>query len=210
MEMQLRHYLSPMSYRLDESRELLRLAHELKASPLRQDLAGRSIGLLFFNQSLRTRSSMAIGAYQLGAFPLTLDVGVETWGLEHREGIVMDGELLSAPNIRSTITNNGIIEGEFTREEVQLLVDVLKAGKLPSALKKDPISDQEVSAILGADTVRKGKIAISISFGAVLVFMALYYRFAGLVACMALCLNLLLIVAMFRKLVLSHSDGPNS
>ncbi len=90
--MHLRHYLSPMSYRLDESRELLRLAHELKASPLRQDLAGRSIGLLFFNQSLRTRSSMAIGAYQLGAFPLTLDVGVETWGLEHREGIVMDGD----------------------------------------------------------------------------------------------------------------------
>ena len=122
--------------------------------------------------------------------------GLTSMHKNRRLGIVMDGELLSAPNIRSTITNNGIIEGEFTQEEVQLLVDVLKAGKLPSALKKDPISDQEVSAILGADTVRKGKFAISISFGAVLLFMAAYYRFSGVVACLALCLNMLLILTM--------------
>ena len=122
--------------------------------------------------------------------------GLTSMHKNRRLGIVMDRELLSAPNIRSTITSNGIIEGEFTQKEVQLLVDVLKAGKLPSALKKDPISDQEISAILGADTVRNGKKAISISFGAVLLFMALYYRFAGVVACLALCLNLLLILTM--------------
>jgi SecD/SecF fusion protein len=122
--------------------------------------------------------------------------GLTSMHKNRRLGIVMDRELLSAPNIRSTITNNGIIEGEFTQKEVQLLVDVLKAGKLPSALKKDPISDQEISAILGADTVRKGKFAISISFGAVLLFMAVYYRFSGVVACLALCLNLLLILTM--------------
>jgi protein-export membrane protein SecD len=122
--------------------------------------------------------------------------GLTSTNKNRRLGIVMDRELLSAPNIRSTITNNGIIEGEFTQKEVKLLVDVLKAGKLPSALKKDPISDQEISATLGADTVRKGKKAISISFGAVLLFMAFYYRFAGVVACLALCLNLLLILTM--------------
>ncbi len=86
----LRHCVSPTSFTLEETRELLSLAHELKANPIRTDLAGRSVGLLFFNPSLRTRSSMDIGAYQLGAHALTLDVGTGTWMLEHRERRVMD------------------------------------------------------------------------------------------------------------------------
>ena len=87
---QLRHFISPMSLSLDETRELLAVADALKRDPIRRDLMGRAVGMLFFNPSLRTRSSMDIGAYQLGGHALTLDVGTGTWLLEHRERRVMD------------------------------------------------------------------------------------------------------------------------
>jgi N-acetylornithine carbamoyltransferase len=87
-----RNYLSPTSFDPDEARELIALARALKKDPLRRDLVGRTVGLLFFNSSLRTRSSMDVGAFQLGGQALTLDVGVGTWKLEHREGRVMDGD----------------------------------------------------------------------------------------------------------------------
>lgn len=86
------HLIGPHSLTRDETLDLLALARELKADPIRTDLAGRSIGLLFFSPSLRTRSSMDIAAYQLGGHALTLDVGVGTWKLEHREGVVMEAD----------------------------------------------------------------------------------------------------------------------
>ena len=86
------HFLTPTSLSLEETRTLFAVARELKTSRLRQDLAGKSLGLVFFNPSLRTRSSFDIGMYQLGGHALTLDVGVGTWKLEHREGRVMDGD----------------------------------------------------------------------------------------------------------------------
>jgi N-acetylornithine carbamoyltransferase len=92
MTASLSHFLSPTSLTLDETRELLEVASDLKRRPLRTDLAGRSVGMVFFNPSLRTRSSMDIGVHQLGGHPLTLDVGTGTWKLEHREGRVMDGD----------------------------------------------------------------------------------------------------------------------
>ncbi len=52
---------------------------------------GKSIGLVFFNNSLRTRTSMELAAIQLGAHPTTLDVGQGVWGFAWDEGVVMDG-----------------------------------------------------------------------------------------------------------------------
>lgn len=86
------NYLSPTSFSLQESREVLALAGELKRDPIRASLAGRSVGMIYFNPSLRTRTSMDVGAHQLGAHPVTLDVGTGTWKLEHREGIAMLGD----------------------------------------------------------------------------------------------------------------------
>lgn len=54
-------------------------------------LAGRSIALVFFNPSLRTRASMQIGVYELGGNAVVLEPGGTSWTLEHREGAVMDG-----------------------------------------------------------------------------------------------------------------------
>ncbi|MBA2116014.1 protein translocase subunit SecD [Bremerella alba] len=111
-------------------------------------------------------------------------------------GIVMDNYLISAPRINAMITDSGIITGDFTQQEVTDLVQVLRSGKLPVVLRKEPISEQQISATLGDDTIRKGKVAISVSLIAVLIFMAIYYRVAGLVACFALVFNLVLILAV--------------
>ncbi len=86
------HFVSPTSLSLEETWRLFELARDLKRQPIRNDLAGVSAGMVFFNPSLRTRTSMDIAMYQLGGHAVTLDVGVGTWKLEHREGRVMDGD----------------------------------------------------------------------------------------------------------------------
>ncbi len=57
-----------------------------------QPLAGKSVALVFFNPSLRTRASMQIGIYELGGNAVVLEPGGTSWTLEHREGVVMDGD----------------------------------------------------------------------------------------------------------------------
>jgi N-acetylornithine carbamoyltransferase len=55
-------------------------------------VAGRSVALVFFNPSLRTRASMQIGVYELGGNAVVLEPGSTSWTLEHREGAVMDAD----------------------------------------------------------------------------------------------------------------------
>src|SRR2546428_10904676 len=55
-------------------------------------LAGRSVALVFFNPSLRTRASMQVGIYELGGNAVVLEPGGTSWTLEHREGAVMEAD----------------------------------------------------------------------------------------------------------------------
>src|SRR5438045_8159470 len=55
-------------------------------------LEGKSVALVFFNPSLRTRASMQVGIYELGGNAVILEPGSTAWTLEHREGVVMDGD----------------------------------------------------------------------------------------------------------------------
>src|SRR5215211_1377412 len=57
-----------------------------------QPLAGKSVALVFFNPSLRTRASMQVGIYELGGNAVLLEPGGTSWTLEHREGAVMDSD----------------------------------------------------------------------------------------------------------------------
>src|SRR5262249_9628162 len=68
------------------------------------------------------------------------------------------------------------------------------SGALPATLKPQPVSENTMGATLGEDTITAGVTAVLIAYLAVLVFMVVYYRFAGLVACIALMSNLLLTV----------------
>jgi N-acetylornithine carbamoyltransferase len=86
-----RDFLSTGDFTSEEILSLVELAARLKSCDFNErPLAGRSIALIFFNPSLRTRASMEIAVYELGGNAVTLDVGKGTWSLEHREGVVMD------------------------------------------------------------------------------------------------------------------------
>jgi len=111
-------------------------------------------------------------------------------------GIVLDGNLASAPTIQSTITDSGRITGNFTQQEVEDLVGVLRAGSLPATLSEEPISSLLIGPTLGADTIERGKWAMIASVLVTIVFMIVYYRFAGIVASGAVLTNVLLTVAI--------------
>jgi SecD/SecF fusion protein len=117
-------------------------------------------------------------------------------GLTSRLGIVLDDVLQSAPVIRSTISSSGQITGNFDQAEVDFLVEVLNAGSLPAALESEPISEQRISAQLGEDTIRSATRAMLIGSIAVLTFMLAYYRFSGLVANLAVLMNIVLVLAL--------------
>src|SRR5439155_1057424 len=65
----------------------------------------------------------------------------------------------------------------------------------PATLKSEPVSESTMGPLLGADTIKSGATSVLLAFAAVLLFMVVYYRFAGLVACVALLANLLLTIA---------------
>jgi N-acetylornithine carbamoyltransferase len=73
--------------------QLIDKARKIKDGVLRdKTLDGRSVALVFFNPSLRTRASMQVGIYELGGNAVILEPGSTSWSLEHREGVVMDGD----------------------------------------------------------------------------------------------------------------------
>ena len=110
----------------------------------------------------------------------------------HYLAIVLDNTLYSAPFIRTSIPGGeAIIEGAFSLEEANDLALVLRAGALPAPLRV--LEERTVDPTLGVDSIESGWRAAAIGFGAVAVFMAIYYHFAGLVAVLALFLNLVLL-----------------
>jgi len=109
--------------------------------------------------------------------------------------IVLDGLVMSVANINDKITTSGQITGRFTTEQVVRLVTILRSGALPASLKPVPVSENTMGPTLGLDTIYSGTLAVLIAFAAILVFMLVYYRLSGLVACIALLANLLLTVA---------------
>jgi SecD/SecF fusion protein len=111
-------------------------------------------------------------------------------------GIVLDNSLLSAAKIQSRISDRGRITGNFSGEEVDFLVSILRAGRLPAVLNKEPVSQNLIDPLLGKDMILKGQISIALSLVAVMVFMAVYYRASGVVANFAVLLNIGLIVAV--------------
>jgi SecD/SecF fusion protein len=115
-------------------------------------------------------------------------------GVRRYLAIILDGQVNSAPYIKETIRDQGVITTSGPKE-TNRLVRILKAGALPATLKPLPVSEQTMGATLGADTIYWGSVSVGVAFGAILLFMLVYYRFAGLVACVALLANLLLTVA---------------
>jgi N-acetylornithine carbamoyltransferase len=88
-----KHFLNTGDYSRDEMDRLIDSALRFKKGESgSQSLAGSSVALVFFNPSLRTRASMQVGIYELGGNAVVLEPGGTSWTLEHRDGVVMDGD----------------------------------------------------------------------------------------------------------------------
>jgi N-acetylornithine carbamoyltransferase len=90
--MSVRHFLSTQDWSRADLDALLAQAAQFKRSKLADDLKGRSIALLFFNPSMRTRTSFELGAFQLGGHAVVLQPGKDAWPIEFDVGTVMDGD----------------------------------------------------------------------------------------------------------------------
>ncbi len=107
--------------------------------------------------------------------------------------ILLDGKVQSAPRINEPILGgNAQISGDFTFEEAQYLANILKAGAFPVGVKI--AEERTVGPTLGQEAIDDGVRAAVIGMGVVLIFMLIYYRFAGLVAIVALSFNMLIIL----------------
>ncbi|MCD6527076.1 MAG: protein translocase subunit SecD [Desulfuromonas sp.] len=112
-----------------------------------------------------------------------------------RMAIVLDDTIYSAPNIRERISGGSAqISGAFTEQEATDLAIILRAGSLPAPVKI--LEDRTVGPSLGHDSISKGINSVLIGAILVVLMMLVYYRGAGLVANIALTLNLLFIMAM--------------
>ncbi|HPD16030.1 MAG TPA: protein translocase subunit SecD [Planctomycetota bacterium] len=108
--------------------------------------------------------------------------------------IIEKGTCYSAPVIRTKIFGDAVIEGDFTIKEAEALCTVLRAGSLPAPLRLE--HENTVGASLGSALISKGVLASAIGAGAVIAFMAVYYLVAGLIADMAVILNVLMLVSI--------------
>ena len=106
--------------------------------------------------------------------------------------IVLDGKVQEVANIREAIRDTGRISGSFTEQQTKDLSMILRSGALPASIKY--LEERTVGPSLGADSIRQGLRAAMIGMFAVMGFMLIYYRFAGINADLALVLNLVILL----------------
>ncbi len=110
--------------------------------------------------------------------------------------IILDDMAISAPTITARISTNGIITGQFTKTEVDDMVNKLNAGSLPARLIEQPISVKTIGPSIGRDNALKGIQAGWIGLIAVIGCMLVYYTLAGAIADTALLFNILFVLAI--------------
>lgn len=148
------------------------------------------------------------GSQNAGQAIVTLDMnseGARTWSrltganIGRRIAIVLDDRIHMAPNIRTKISGGStMIEGMDDMAEAKDIAIVLRAGALPAPV--DIIEERTVGPSLGVDSIRKGTTATLVGLALVLVFMVFYYKASGLIADLALVLNIVFILAILAAL----------
>lgn len=108
--------------------------------------------------------------------------------------IILDKQIQSAPSIRSKITDRGEITGSFTQAEASDLAIVLRAGALPAPAKI--LQNISIGPSLGEDSIRSGLRAAVIGAIVVVLFMIAWYKLSGLIADIALALNIFFILSV--------------
>ncbi|HKW16044.1 MAG TPA: protein translocase subunit SecD [Terriglobales bacterium] len=131
------------------------------------------------------------------SFTLTADGGRKfyTFTSAHVKdllGVILDGKVQSVATIDEPIHDQGIIRGRFTEQEVKDQSMILRSGALPAGIKY--LEERTVGPSLGSDSIRAGVRAAVVGMAAVLIFMLIYYRAAGINADVALILNLVILL----------------
>jgi preprotein translocase subunit SecD len=109
-----------------------------------------------------------------------------------RLAVVLDNQVQEVATIQEQIKDEGRITGQFTDQQAQDLSMILRSGALPAGIRY--LEERTVGPSLGADSIRHGVTAAIIGLVAVLVFMLIYYRSAGINADLALILNLIILL----------------
>jgi preprotein translocase subunit SecD len=130
-------------------------------------------------------------------FTLTNEAGEKFYDFTSKNvgksmAVVMSGRVREVANIKEPIHDTGVIEGNFTPDEVEILSKMLKTGALPASLNY--LEDRTVGASLGADSIRQGVKAAIVGILVVMAFMLFYYRGSGINADLALLLNLIILL----------------
>jgi protein-export membrane protein SecD len=132
-------------------------------------------------------------------------VGARSFGNATRDNvgklfaIVLDNRVISAPRIQSAIlAGNGIITGSFTTQSANDLALLLRAGALPAPLKV--LEERTVGADLGADSIRAGAVACLVGYLLIALLMVVGYGLFGIIANLALVLNLIFTVSIMSLL----------
>ncbi|ABF39151.1 protein-export membrane protein SecD [Candidatus Koribacter versatilis Ellin345] len=130
-------------------------------------------------------------------FNLTRDGGVRfsqftSAHVGDKLGVILDGKVMEVANIKSEISDSGEIEGRFTDQQASDLALILNSGALPASIKY--LEERTVGPSLGMDSIRQGVRAAIIGFVAVIIFMLIYYKGAGINADLSLLLNLVILL----------------
>lgn len=116
-----------------------------------------------------------------------------------RLAISIDSKVRSAPSMNVQIsTGNAIIQGDFTQEEVDTLISIIKEGALPVDLEK--IEERSVGPSMGVGSINSGIKALAAALIAVMIFMVIYYKLCGIIAAFGLVLNLVFMVSILSWL----------
>ncbi len=116
-----------------------------------------------------------------------------------RLAIVLDGKIISAPNINEPITSgNGMISGNFTFQEATDLALLLRSGALPTPL--NVVEERTVGPDLGEDSIKSGITSLIVGFFLVIFFMFYKYKIFGFIANIALISNLLMLIGVMTIL----------
>lgn len=157
---------------------------EKAAAVTGRDLKNARVGADRFNQPAVEFFLNAQGAEKFGR--VTGD------NVGRQLAIVLDKRVQSAPNIKSQIKDNGIIEGNFTPDRADSLALVLRSGALPAQLVT--LEERTVGPSLGLDSIKQGVLASLVGMFLVFVATAFYYRLAGVNAILALILNAVILL----------------
>ncbi|MEU9983674.1 protein translocase subunit SecD [Streptomyces sp. NPDC050856] len=103
---------------------------------------------------------------------------------QNQFAIVLDGEVVSAPSVQTTLSASAEISGSFTQESAQDLGNILSYGALPLTFQEDSVTT--VTAALGGEQLKAGLIAGAIGLALVVIYLLVYYRGLSLIAILSL------------------------